>query len=274
LALLLVLLVCWLPIAAPIAFFVKDPNTVTLATMPLLFGGFLFLVPRWGKWLYRDKRVFYTYGLTLTRQTGIELLQGLAIGLLSLVLLFVVQGGLGWLIWQTPSSALLKVVLEGLLVGLGTGFAEELVFRGWILDELQRDYSDTVSLWAASSLFAVLHFIKPLPEVIRTFPQFPGLVLLGLALVWAKQSTRRQFRVTGVQHQGRLGLPMGLHAGLVWGYYMINVGHLARYSGQVPEWVTGIDQNPLAGAVGLVFLALLATYMRWRSHFMAFRHSS
>lgn len=234
----------------------------------------MLFIPLWGKWLYRDKRVLYTYGLTFTRQTGLELLQGLTIGLLSLLLLFVVQGGLGWLTWQMPASALPQVVLEGLLIGLGTGFAEELVFRGWILDELQRDYSDTVSLWADSSLFAVLHFIKPLPEAIRTFPQFPGLVLLGLALVWAKRSTRRQMRVTGVQHQGRLGLPIGLHAGLVWGYYIINVGHLARYSGQVPEWFTGIDQNPLAGLVGLVFLVLLAAYMRWRSHFMALKQSS
>jgi hypothetical protein len=120
----------------------------------------------------------------------------------------------------------------------------------------------------------VLHFIKPLPEVIRTFPQFPGLVLLGLALVWAKRSTRRQLRLTGVQHQGRLGLPIGLHAGLVWGYYMIHVGQLARYSGQVPQWLTGIDQNPLAGGAGLVFLMLLAAYMRWRSHTMSLKHSS
>ncbi|NJR66616.1 MAG: CPBP family intramembrane metalloprotease [Leptolyngbyaceae cyanobacterium CRU_2_3] len=274
LALLLVLLVCWLPIATPIALFTKDPNTVTLITMPLLFVGFLLLIPRWGKWLYRNKRIFHTYGLTITRQAGMELLQGLAIGLLSLLLLFGMQGGLGWLIWQTPSPALFKVALEGLLVGLGTGFAEELVFRGWMFDELQRDYSDTAALWANSGLYAVLHFIKPLPEVIRTFPQFPGLLLLGLALVWARRSTRRQMRITGVLHQGRLGLPIGLHAGLIWGYYLVNVGQLARYSGQVPEWLTGVDKNPLAGGIGLVFLVLLAAYMGWRSHFGSPKHSS
>jgi len=30
-------------------------------------------------------------------------------------------------------------------------------------------------------------------------------------------------------------LPIGLHSGLVWGYYIINVGQLVEYSGQVPD---------------------------------------
>jgi threonine/homoserine efflux transporter RhtA len=82
-------------------------------------------------------------------------------------------------------------------------------------------------------------------------PQFAGLVLLGLALVWAKQS-----------RHGRLGLAIGLHAGLVWGNYIINAGQLVQYSGQVPAWVTGIDKNPLAGMMGLLFLSGIALRMR------------
>jgi len=266
--LLAVLLVCWLPIAAPIAFWVKDPNTVTLTTMPLLFVGFLLLIGRWGKWLYRDRRILNTYGLIATRQNGKELLQGLAIGLFSLLGLFGIQGMLGWLNWQiTPSTPLLKVTLEGLAIGLGTGFAEGLVFRGWILDELQRDYGDKISLWGNSVLFALLHFLKPLPEALRTFPQFPGLLLLGLTLVWAKRSTSRQAQLVGMVQQGRLGLPIGLHAGLIWGYYIVNVGQIARSSGRVPEWVTGIDNNPLSGGAGLLFLAGLAAYMGWLSRY-------
>jgi hypothetical protein len=57
---------------------------------------------------------------------------------------------------------------------------------------------------------------------------------------------------------------MGLHAGLVGGYYIVNVGQLMQYSGQVPEWVTGIDGNPLAGLMGLGFLSLLAIAMKRR----------
>jgi uncharacterized protein len=268
LALLVVLLIGWLPIAMPIALLVKDPNTVTLLTMPLLFVGFLLLLPYWSKWLHRDRHIWQTYGLVVTRQSGMELLQGLAIGLGSLLALFMLQGWLGWLQWRSPSLGLLRVIGEGALVGLGTGFAEELVFRGWILDELQRDYSLKASLWADSLIFAILHFSKPIAEAIRTSPQFPGLLLLGLTLVWAKRSTRHKNKVLqhrGELYLGRLGLPIGLHAGLIWGYYIVNVGELIQYTGRVPQWITGIDRNPLAGGIGLLLLGGLAIYMGWRS---------
>lgn len=260
------LVVLWLPVAAPIALFVRDANALTLLTMPLLFVEFLVLIRLWGKWVHQDDRVFKNYGLIGSRQNGKECLVGLGIGFFSLILLFLVQGWLGWLTWKPPTQALLMLVLVGIVVGLGTGFAEELVFRGWMLDELQRDFTPRTALWTSSLIFAALHFIKPMPEVIRTSPQFFGLVLLGLALVWAKQSTRTLvWSVSSLcHHQGRLGLPIGLHGGLVCGYYVVNVGNLVAYSGRVPEWITGLNNNPLAGVMGLVFLGAIAFYMRQR----------
>jgi uncharacterized protein len=266
LAFIMALLVIWLPIAAPIALSIPDANTVTLLTMPLLFVEFLVLIRLWGKWVHDDPRILKGYGLINSRQNGRECVAGLGLGFFSLMVLFWVQGGLGWLDWKMPTQPLVALVMVGLLVGLGTGFAEELVFRGWILDELQRDYSPPVVLWGSSLIFAVLHFIKPIAEVIRTSPQFFGLVLLGMALVWAKQSTHSlQWSASSLRHhQGRLGLPIGLHGGLVWGYYVINVGNMVAYSGRVPQWVTGLNNNPLAGCMGLVFLGAIALYMRQR----------
>ena len=52
-----------------------------------------------------------------------------------------------------------------------------------------------------------------------------------------------------------MGICIGLHGGLVWGYYIINVGEMVRYNDRVPVWVTGIDNNPIAGVMGLIFLS-------------------
>ncbi|MEG4057739.1 MULTISPECIES: type II CAAX endopeptidase family protein [unclassified Microcoleus] len=247
---LLILLSIWLPLAAPIYLLVKDSNLATIFTMGLLFAEFLFLVPRWGKQVYGQTQLLKSYGLINTRKNGFELLIGLAIGLLLTFSLFAVQGLFGLVAWQN-SDNLPRIIAEGLLSALGVGFAEELVFRGWLLEELQRDYNYKISLWANSLVFALSHFIKPVAAMLRAWPQFPGLLLLGLILVWGKRS-----------RQNRLGLSIGLHAGLVWGYYIINIGQLVRYSASVPEWVTGINGNPLAGAVGLLFLSVLALGMR------------
>ena len=251
---ILMLLLLWLPLAAPIYLLVDDSNLVSILTMVLLYVEFIFLLRLWGKDVYQQPQILRSYGLEFTRQNGVDLVRGLAMGIINILILFGIQGLLGWLVWQQPKVFLLKIILEGLLVGLGIGFAEELLFRGWLLDELQRDYSPGVALWADAIAFATLHFIKPLEAIIHTLPQFPALVLLGLTQVWAKRWRR-----------GRLGLPIGLHCGLVWGYYIINVGGLTKSSGQVPDWVTGVNNNPLQGLMGVVLMSVLALWVRGRT---------
>ena len=248
------LLSIWLPLAAPIYIFVKDSNLVTILSMGLLFVEFLLLLRFWGQNVYQQSHLLRSYGLQGTRRNGLELLSGLGVGVIITFSLFWLEGLLGWLVWQSPTVVLPRLIVEGLASALGIGLAEELVFRGWLLDELERDYRPRVVLWADVLIFALLHFLKPPAEILRTLPGFPGLILFGLTLVWAKRGSK-----------GRLGLPIGLHAGMVWGYYIINVGQMVQYSGRVSDWITGVDKNPLAGAMGLMFLGVLAFLMRMRS---------
>lgn len=250
--LLLVLLGLWLPYVALVYALVDNANTISILVMPVLFGLFFGLLWAWGRWVYGRRGGFAPYGLVGTRAMGRELLQGLGMGFCSLLFLFVLMNGLGWATWRSPAVPIPRLLLEGLGVGLGYGLAEETVFRGWLLDELERDYAPRTALWVNALTFAVLHFIRPLNEVVATAPQFFGLVLLGLLLVWAKRQT------------GRLGLSIGLHGGMVWGYYLVNVGALIRYTGQAPEWMTGINQNPLAGVLGFLCLGGLALSVRSR----------
>lgn len=219
--------------------------------MVVLFGEFLLLLRWWGKKVDGNPHVFASYGLQSSRKNTLNLLTGLSIGLLITLSLFFLEGLLGWLEFQKPQVSIVKIILEGLLSALGIGLAEELVFRGWLLNELERDYSFKTSLWVDAIIFAIAHFLKPLSEIIRTLVQFPALLLLGLILVWARRSQR-----------GRLGLPIGLHGGLVWGYYIISVGQLVQYTNQVPPWITGVDGNPIAGCMGLLFLGVLALWMQ------------
>jgi len=249
---LLALAALWLPLALPLYFWLRaDPKATTIALIGWLFLCFLGLLRAWGRRVYQRSRPYAAYGLTATLANGREFLLGLGLGLLLPVALFLALSGLGWLRWQPPALPLLRLVAEGALTGLGVGLAEELVFRGWLLDELERDYRPAIALWANALLFAILHFIKPLPEVWRTLPQLPGLVLLALSLVWGKWA-----------RGDRLGFPIGLHGGLVWSYYILNVGGLVAPTERVSPWLTGVDGNPLAGFGGLAFLTVLALWQR------------
>jgi uncharacterized protein len=259
LSFLLVLIILWVPGLALIYFVMgstqnlEDPGTknlLSILTMGLLAIEFIALLPWWGRKVYQHPNLYARYGLVFTRQNGLLLLKGLAIGVCFTFALFVTQGFLGWLTWQSPRLPILQLALEGSATALGVGLAEELFFRGWMLDELERDYSPKVSLIADASIFAALHFLKPIPVMLASLPQFPGLCLLGTVVIIAKR-----------QHQNLLGISIGLHAGLVWSYYIINVGNMVKYSGRVSDWITGINGNPISGLLGLIFLGVLAILM-------------
>lgn len=252
-----ILLLIWLPLAIPIYGLVDDPNWVSIITLALLYGEFIALLKVWGRRVYNDPQMLRSCGLEFGRSTGRNGAIGFGIGCGGVFILFAIATALGGVIWEPLPPTFPRIFIEGLLLALGVGFAEELFFRGWLLEELRRDYSPAIALWLNSTLFAILHFIKPPEEILRTWLQFPGLLLLGMILIWAKDATRSQ-----TNPHGSLSVVIGLHAGLVWSYYLVNVGELATYSGTLPEWITGIDRNPLAGVLGLLCLGEMAILIR------------
>ena len=254
---LLALGLVWLPFGALVHLpggWLEESATAEVAVLALLYVGFLLGLPYWGARIHTWQHPFQRCGLIFQTQTARDLLLALVIGVFGVFGLFGIETLLGWVVPSVPSPRLVRFIFEGLLMALAVGFAEEMLFRGWVLAELEKDYRSTSALLMSALFFAATHFIKPWAEIIRTFPQFLGLVLLGMALVWARRSP------TGLdgQRATRLGYPIGLHAGLIWGYYIVDVGGLSEYTDQVPAWITGIDHNPLAGLMGLILLGLIA----------------
>ena len=259
---LLTLLALWLPIAAPMHLIWGE--SVGVALTILLYCGFLGLIWFWGRNIAKYSHPYRFYGLLFTRKNGLDFLFGLGLGCATLVTFFCLQVRLGWIAvqtvtWQQPLPARLLPMLgvyfvdwqgaiaPGLLTSFGVGFAEEMLFRGWILSELERDYSKNTALIGCSLVFAILHFIKPLNVILATWSQFVGLVILSIALALARRRCDR-----------RLGISIGLHVGLIWCYYIVNTTHWLLPTGVVPEWVTGISGNPIAGIVGIIFLSAIA----------------
>ena len=248
------LLILWLPTAIPFFFLFKDDlNFRTIVTMSLLYINFIILLFFWNSKIHGISNWWRIYGLTFTKKNIIALLNGLTIGLFFTFGLFFVEMILGWVVFVKPSQNLSSLIFEGLLSAFAIAFAEELLFRGWLLEELKMNYSIKTSLVCNSFIFATLHFLKPLQEVIRTFPQFPALFLIGMILVQAKTKCNN-----------RLGICIGIHGGLVWGYYILNVGKIIKYTGKASLIFTGIDNNPIAGIMGLAGLIILFFLVRWK----------
>jgi uncharacterized protein len=141
------------------------------------------------------------------------------------------------------------------LIALLVGGIEELIFRGFLLTELDRDYPVWVAATISSLIFALLHLVW---EQRETTPQIPGLWLMGMMLVLAK-----------IADYGSLGIAWGLHAGLVWAIATIDTAQLITYTGKASEWWTGKNKKPLAGAAGIICLLVTSVILWLFSEYIA-----
>jgi membrane protease YdiL (CAAX protease family) len=252
----------WFPMAWPF-YRLSDQGRLPggdLIPTAMLYLVFLALLPQWQRRVHGVRHPWRAVGFTgaqrLWRGFGI----GLGIGVMSLAVLGLIQWGMGWAVPNADAIATepwIAIVLGGSLTAFAVGWAEEVLFRGWLLGELERGLSARVALLANSLIFAVAHFMRP-PAVMRQMlPQFLGLFLLGMILVWARRAA-----LLPLPRQGSLGPVVGIHSGLVWMYYVFDVGQLFQVTGRVPAWVTGVGGSPLAGILGITLLTALALGVR------------
>jgi membrane protease YdiL (CAAX protease family) len=177
-------------------------------------------------------------------------LRGLLKAAALLALVVVGLQSAGALTWPLQTSA--AVLLNGLVLALGVGFAEELLFRGWLLGELGLQLGRQRALWLQAALFSLVHTRFNLP-LLPLLGLLGGLMLLGLAL--------------GLQRRADGGLlwgAVGLHGGLVGGWFVLNQGLIALHPA-TPSWLTG-PANPIGSVLGWLGLGLLLwARRRWWS---------
>ncbi|XHX77161.1 MAG: type II CAAX prenyl endopeptidase Rce1 family protein [Stenomitos frigidus ULC029] len=237
-------LVLWLPIAIPLAIALKwhPPKPLAIAQkIPLVLSLYL-LAPLvlWG-FAKLEGRTFAIYGFTLERSTVSSLLLGLGLGVLGIAFLFSLERLAGWIeIDQSNQRSFLAALLPTLALAMFISLMEELIFRGFLLNQLQLESAAWVAAASSSLIFALLHLVWEGAEIA---PQLPGLWLMGVVLVIARWADG-----------GSLGLACGLHAGWVWGMASLDTAQLIRYTDRGSEWMTGLKKQPLAGGMGLLLL--------------------
>ena len=233
---------CWLPIAAVIAITLNWQPTKPLQPeqkLPLLVPLYL-LAPLvlWG-FIWLSHKSFSDYGFVGNLSLLGSLALGFGLGVFSLAIMFTCQFWLGWCYLEKSNIKLIPSILPTiLLIALLVGGIEELVFRGFLFTELERDYPVWVAAAISSLIFALLHLVW---EQRETKPQIPGLWLMGMMLVLARMADG-----------GSLGMAWGLHAALVWAIATVDTAELITYTGKAGEWWTGKNKKPLAGAAGII----------------------
>ena len=206
---------------------------------------FLIVLPSWVRIRWSTRHPWRQLGLNRASsgpKRSRALLRGFRWAVALLVLISLISLGGQWAYWlgDLPFPRL----INALLLCFGVGLAEELLFRGWLWGELNLLLGARRAVPAQAAIFSLVHTRFNLgfwPMV----GLLVGLFLLGMAL-----ATRRRL------DQGSLWGCVGLHGGLVGGWFALQSG-LLQWSPQSPLWLTGPGDNPLGGLVGIVAMGAL-----------------
>lgn len=209
-----------------------------------------------------DRRPFTSLGLVWNRQAVRDLLFGIALPVLMMGLVYFVELTAGWLrfegfAWEFTSApqAAAEIAIMGFFFVL-VGWQEELLFRGYWLQNITDGLNIHWGVLISSVIFALAHLANPNTSVLAIL----GLVLAGFFLAYAYLRTRQ------------LWLSIGLHIG--WNFFegtvfgfqvsgMEGLPRLIHQSVQGPEVITGGAFGPEAGLVILPSLALGVLLIWW-----------
>ena len=244
----------WLA-AVPLTLLGLPAERVSLTGTVLSFVLFLLVMPRWATLRWSESRPWAALGIRRANPQeqptpAAALLKGLLIaaGLLMVITSVVLIDGSGNWRGEVDATQLTNAVL----LCLGVGVAEELIFRSWLWTELQEMIGSRRAAWAQAGIFSLVHTRFNL-GLGAMGGLLIGLFLLGMVLARQRQSDR-----------GSLWGCIGLHGGLVAGWFLLQNG-LLQLSPNAPPWLVGPgghSPNPLGGLIGILSLLILLLIQR------------
>ena len=234
-------------LATPILLLGVGKESLSLIGTLFTFLIFVFSLPKWFYLRWGLNNAWKLLGINNSESNEklfLYFLRGflLSIILLSLILVPIIAMQSGY--WIGKIS--LDIILNSIFLIVGIGFAEELIFRGWLLEEFKNQFGLKKAIIIQASLFSIVHigFDLPFWQMISILI---GLFLLGILLCLIR-----------LKDNNSLWGCIGLHGGIVGLRFITNNG-LLFISKDSPKWLVGpgtINTNPLGGLYGISLMII------------------
>lgn len=181
---------------------------------------------------------------------------GLALGLASMLLVLAVQVTFGWaaLSFPTAKGASYGSAVLLFFTLLPAAAAEEVVFRGYLLQTLQAWRGWFPALFITSILFGLAHAANPHVTVLALI----NIALAGIVLGLTVRATRRLWLATAYHFMWNFA------QGPLLGFPVSGLGFEALLQTRVsgPAWWTGGDFGPEGGLIATAILLVTAVVCR------------
>ncbi len=238
-------------LAKPLLLIGLDNENISLIGTIFTFLIFVISLPKWFKLRWGEINTWLLVGVKKIgndKKLIFYFLKGLLYSLILLIIIIisVIKTHYG----NLPLNISTDILFNSILLLLGVGFAEELIFRGWLFEEFKNQFGLKKALIFQSLIFSLVHIGFDMSFMEMT-SILTGLFLLGLLLALLR-----------LKDNNSLWGCIGLHGGLVGGWFLINNG-LVEISKDAPKWLVGPgigNTNPLGGLVGIILLLFLCLF--------------
>tara|TARA_B100000073_G_scaffold46952_1_gene34695 strand:- start:433 stop:1302 length:870 start_codon:yes stop_codon:yes gene_type:complete len=240
----------WL-LATPILLFGVNKDSLSLIGTFFTFLIFVLSLPKWFEIRWGLKNTWKLLGINkidIKRNLVFDFLRGFSLStiLISLILVLIITTQSGYWIGKISSA----IIINAILLIFGIGFTEELIFRGWLLEEFKKQFGLKKAIISQALIFSLVHIGLDLPfwEMLSILT---GLFLLGILLSLIK-----------LNDNNSLWGCIGLHGGLVGLWFISNNG-LLSISKDSPKWLVGpgiINTNPLGGIFGISLMIIFCIF--------------
>jgi membrane protease YdiL (CAAX protease family) len=208
-----------------------------------------------------DRRSFVSLGFRIDQHALPDLVVGFLLPGLLLGAIFLVEWAFGWLTiegfaWQgMPLSTWLGTLVQGLLLFIMVGVSEEVLSRGYHLQNLTDGINLFWGLLLSSSVFAFLHLLNPESSLFSSL----GILAAGYFLAYGWVRTRQLWLSIG------LHIGWNLFEGTVFGFPVsgYKVEALIQHNPSGPGLITGGGFGPEAGLIVLPAMLLGALLIRY-----------
>jgi len=233
-----------------------EKENLSLIGTILTFLLFIFLLPYW---FYIRRNISNTWlllGITKHKflKNFVNFSQGILFALVLIILILVPLLQKNYISWKGEFSP--SILLNSILLGLVVGFAEEIIFRGWLLEELKFEFGTKISIALQAIIFSFVHNLSN--EIFWNIVGLRlGFILLGIFLSLVK-----------IRDKGSLWSCIGIHGGLVGIWFFINNG-LIEFKENTPSFLAGpFTQNipnPIGSFSAILILLLLCIFYTLKS---------
>ena len=243
-------------LSQPLLLFNFEEENLSLIGTIITFFLFIFLLPYWFHIKRNNPSAWVLLGITKDKflKNFVNFFKGILFSLVLIILILVPLLQKNYISWIGEFSPI--ILLNSIVLGLGVGFAEELIFRGWLLEELKFEYGTKISIALQAIVFSFVHNLSN--EIFWNIIGLRlGFILLGIFLSLVK-----------IRDKGSLWNSIGLHGGLVGIWFFINNG-LIEFKENTPSYLSGpFTQNipnPIGSFSTILILLLLCIFYAVKS---------